>query len=222
MALGHLMKYLFTLPPMAFASSFQCAFRFNSYVGFAIIGGLHGAEGIATFGLLVGFMIPLANVASVWALARHGGGNWIREVTRNPLIISTVAGLLWSIAQVPLPEAAAHTFSLLAAASLPMGLIAVGAGLKLKAFTRQKKAMAYLVTAKLVVLPAIAYGIARSLGLQGVYFDTAMVLAALPTASSAYILAVRMGGEGKLVASIIAANVMVAMVTIPFWMSLLK
>ncbi|MBI2314185.1 MAG: hypothetical protein HYU77_16980 [Betaproteobacteria bacterium] len=55
-------------------------------------------------------------------------------------------------------------------------------------------------------------------GLQRVYFKAAVMFGALPTASSAYILAVRMGGEGKLVASLIAANTAAAMLTLPFWL----
>ena len=47
-----------------------------------------------------------------------------------------------------------------------------------------------------------------------------LVLAALPTASSAYILAVRMGGDGRTVATIITVNVFVAMVTLPLWLGL--
>ena len=57
--------------PVSHASAFQCAFRFNSYLGFAIIGGLHGDAGIAAMALIQSLVIPLVNVVAVWALARH-------------------------------------------------------------------------------------------------------------------------------------------------------
>ncbi|MCZ7653080.1 MAG: hypothetical protein M5R42_00475 [Rhodocyclaceae bacterium] len=57
---------------MIFASRFQCAFRFNSYIGLAVAGNLHGEAGIAAMGILIGAMVPMANLASVWMLARHG------------------------------------------------------------------------------------------------------------------------------------------------------
>lgn len=63
-------------------------------------------------------------------------------------------------------------------------------------------------------------GLALLLGLKGLYFQSVLVLAALPTASSAYILAVRMGGDGRTVATIITVNVFVAMVTLPLWLGL--
>ena len=46
---------------------------------------------------------------------------------------------------------------------------------------------------KLVAMPLIALAAARYAGLQGIHFDVALIFAALPTASSAYILAQRMG-----------------------------
>jgi len=64
-ALGYLAKFLFHAPPKIFAATFQAFFRFNSYVGLAIAGGLHGQDELAAIGLLMGFMVPVANVASV-------------------------------------------------------------------------------------------------------------------------------------------------------------
>ena len=40
----------------------------------------------------------------------------------------------------------------------------------------------------------------------------------LPTASSAYILAQRMGGDGRSVAWLISAGTLAAMVTLPLWL----
>jgi predicted permease len=72
---------------------------------------------------------------------------------------------------------------------------------------------------KLVVVPALAWGLAEWFDLSGMYRTAAIVLATLPTASSAYILAVRMGGDGKLVASIITMNIFVGMLTLPLWLA---
>ena len=218
MGLGYLAKPLFQPPAMVFASGFQCAFRFNSYVGLAILGGLHGLDGVAVFGLLVGVMVPIANVVAVWALAHHGDGRIWGELARNPLIISTLAGMLWSALGLPLPTIAATTLHFLGEAALPIGLIAVGAGLHLEALTERKRLMAYLIVVKLLVLPTVAFFVARAIGLRGVYFDSALVLAALPTASSAYILATQMRGDGRLVASVISLNVALAVVTLPAWL----
>lgn len=219
--LSYAARFLFDVPAISFASAFQCAFRFNSYVGFAIMGSLHGSAGIAAFGLLTGFIVPLVNFASVWALARHGDGRLLRELIRNPLILSTFAGLAWATLELPLPKAAASTLGFLGVAALPMGLIAVGAGLRPFAFGAFKGLSAYVLAIKLIAVPATAYLVAHWLGLSGTYFSAALVLAALPTASSAYILTVQMRGDSQLVASLIALNVLVAIVTLPWWLTLI-
>jgi malonate transporter len=218
--LGYLAKPLFSPPKMVFASGFQCAFRFNSYVGLAILGTMHGLDGIAVFGLLVGVMIPVANVVAVWALAHHGDGRLWGELARNPLIVSTLAGIAWALFGLPVPTIASTTLHFLGEAALPIGLIAVGAGLHLEALTERKRLMSYLVAVKLLAVPAVGYVAARTFGLTGVYFDSALVLAALPTASSAYILATQMKGDGRLVASVIALNIVAAIVTLPFWLAM--
>ncbi len=220
MLLGYAGKWLFRAPELSFASGFQCAFRFNAYIGFALLGGLKGQAGVAAFGLLTGFMVPLANVASVWALARHGGSRWFEELIRNPLVLSTFAGLLWTAAGLPLPGAVSAALDFLGQAALPLGLIAVGAGLRLLALREQKALSVYLTVVKLLLVPAVAYLAAQWFGLTGTYFTTALVLAALPTASSAYILTVQMGGDGQLVASLIALNLLGALLTLPWWLAL--
>jgi len=220
MVLGYLAKPLFAPPRMVFASGFQCAFRFNSYIGLAILGGLHGLDGIAVFGLLVGIMVPISNFAAVWALAHHGNGKLWSELARNPLIVATLAGITWAALGLPLPVIAGTTLHFLGEAALPIGLIAVGSGLHIEALTERKRFMSYLVIVKLLVVPAVGYATARVFGLSGVYFDSALVLAALPTASSAYILATQMKGDGRLVASVIALNIVIAILTLPFWLAM--
>jgi malonate transporter len=55
--------------------------------------------------------------------------------------------------------------------------------------------------------------------MKGVYFDIVIAFSALPSASSAYILTQRMGGDGARVAWLISATTLVAMVTLPAWLA---
>jgi predicted permease len=209
---------------MAFASQFQCAFRFNSYIGLAVAGKLHGEAGIAAMGILIGAMVPLANLASVWMLARHGQSGVLREIVRNPLIIGTVAGLAFNLGGLELPGVAGQFLARLSEASIALGLLAVGAALRLRGGKSThleasgRCAAGYFVGVKLLAVPAIAWMAARALGLKGVYFDVAVMFGALPTASSAYILAMRMGGDGAGVAWLISATTLGAMLTMPVWL----
>jgi predicted permease len=220
MGLGYLSKYLFQDPPKVFASAFQCSFRFNSYVGLAVAGALYGKPGIAAIGLLMGFLVPMANVAAVSLLARHGEGKWLSSVLGNPLILATAGGIAFSLSGLKLPALLDHTLELLARASLPLGLMAVGAGMRLTGLSHARGHLWYGVTVKLLVLPAIAWGLALLFGLTGLWFQTAILLAALPHSTVAYVLAVRMGGDGQVTAAQVTATTLLSMLTLPFWLGL--
>jgi len=203
---------------MVFASRFQCAFRFNSYIGLAVAGNLHGEAGIAAMGILIGAMVPMANFASVWMLARHGQLGVLRELARNPLILGTLAGLLFNLSGAELPQVAGQFLARLSEASIALGLLAVGAALQLRGASGVHLPSAFLLGVKLIAVPAAAWGAARAFGLQGIYFDVVVMFGALPTASSAYILAMRMGGDGPGVAWLISASTLLAMLTMPLWL----
>lgn len=221
MALGYAAKYLFRAPPKVFAASFQSSFRFNSYVGLAVAGSLHGRDGLAAIGLLMGFLVPMANVASVWALARHGEGRWLKEILLNPLIMATAGGIAFSLAGLHLPELLRTPIGLLSQASLPMGLIAVGAGLRLQGLSHHRGTLWYGVAVKLLVLPAVAWGLASAFGLAGVYFHIAVLMAALPVSTVSYVLAMRMGGDGSISAAQVMVTTLLAMATLPMWLLLM-
>jgi hypothetical protein len=212
---------LMPISAVAFSSRFQCAFRFNSYIGIAAVGKLFGEPGIAIFGVLIGVMVPIANIAAVTALARHGKTSLWRELATNPLIIATITALMWSVLGLPMPEPVGQFLSRLSEATIATGLLAVGAALKWRTHVRGLASEIYFIAVKLVALPVAAWFAGRWLGLEGIYFGVAVLFAALPTASSAYILAARMGGDSAGVAWLISVGTVVAMVTMTVWISLL-
>jgi malonate transporter and related proteins len=219
MALGGLARWLFHIPPASFASQFQCAFRFNTYIGLAVAAALYGNDGLVAMGLLTGAMVPPANIAAVGMLARQSGASIWRELARNPLMLGTLAGLLWNVSALPVPDPAARFFGRLADAAIALGLLAVGSALRLRGRPGGGyRVAAWFLAVKLLALPLAAIALARWMGLGGTYFGVALAFAALPTASSAYILAQRMGGDGASVAWLISAGTLAAMVTLPLWL----
>jgi predicted permease len=81
-------------------------------------------------------------------------------------------------------------------------------------------AHAWWLGVKLVAVPAIAWGLTRALGFAGAEAKVLLLCAALPTASNAYILAVRMTGDGSAVATQITVGTVLSMLTIALWMSI--
>ena len=217
MVLGILPRFFTRVPPLTFASVFQCAYRFNSYIALAVAGMLFGSPGIATMGLIVGAAVPFANLVSVWMLARHGEVGLWREVARNPLIWGTLAGFMLNFAGFVPPMPVQAFLGRLADASIALGLITVGAALRLDNTPGVRWVSIWLLGVKLLALPVIAAVVGRWLGLSGLNYQIVVLFAALPTASSAYILAMRMGGDGRSVAWLISATTLGSMLTLPLW-----
>ncbi len=201
------------------ASGAQVAFRFNSFIALAMAERLGGAQGVAGMALLMAFCVPVANVAAVWPLARHGGQPYLRELARNPLILGTLAGLLANLMGLRLPEPLNLTLQRIGLAALPIGLMAVGAGLRFGGLKAASGLAAALLLIRHAALPLVALGLTLLIGLPDAQRLTVLLFAALPTASSAYVLAVRMGGDGAYVAGLVTVSTLLAMVCLPLWLA---
>jgi predicted permease len=197
------------------ASGAQCAFRFNSYVALALAERLGGASYVAWTALLLALCVPLCNAGAVWTLARHGGQNVWHEVLRNPLIVGTLAGLAGNLAGLHLPAAVDISLTRVSSAALPIGLMAVGAGLQFGGLKSAPGLAALLLGIRHLVLPAVGLGLGLLLALPKDQARTLLAFAALPTASSAFVLAARMGGDAPYVAGLITASTLLGMVSIP-------
>ena len=220
MALSALARPLLRLPHPTFAACFQCAFRFNTYIALAAASRLAGVEGVAAMSLLVGVLVPVVNVAAVAMLAQQRGRRVWVAIARNPLVIACAGGLTWNAAAIPMPQPVSTLLELLAGAALPLGLIAAGAGLELVLGTLPVRAIVWWNAIKLVALPAIAFGLSSLFGVSTLERQVAVLLAAVPTAPSSYILAMQMTGVGAPVALLISSTTLLAIVTLPAWLSL--
>lgn len=220
MALAYLVHWWPGVDHKLHASGAQIAFRFNSYIALALAERLGGAMGVAWIAILIAVCVPLCNAGAVWFLARHSGQDSWKEMARNPLILSTVAGLAVQLIGIPPPDWFVGTVSRIGQAALPMGLLAVGAGLKIGGLTAAPKLAASLLAIRHLVLPCLAWWLGPALGLPPAQSSILLAFAALPTASSAYVLAVRMGGHGPFVAGLITLSTLLGMASIPLWLSL--
>ena len=219
-ALGFAARWIFRPNPAFFASCVQTAFRYNSYVGLALAQSLVGARGVALMALIIAICVPLANMFAVYALARHRQTGVLREMAVNPLILATVSGLVVNLLGLELPTLLGTFLSRLGTASLALGLLCIGAGLTFASVHEERPTMSYLVAVKLLAMPAIGLALIHALDLNGTPALIVLLFAALPTASSAYILAARMGGHAAPVAYAITVQTLLAMLTLPLAISL--
>jgi predicted permease len=204
------------------AASAQVAFRFNSFVGLALVERLAGPQGTSLLAVLIGFCVPLLNLGAVWPMARHGGHDLLRELARNPLIIGTAAGLIGNLLGLTLPPWLEPTVSRIGGASLTLGLMAAGAGMQMTAIARAKLLALALLLLKHAAMPLLALSAALLFGLDATQRTVLLAFSALPTASSCYVLASRMGYDGAYVAALVTLSTVLGTLSLPFALSVLN
>ena len=210
-----------------FSSLFQGSIRFNTYVGLALVFALYGQEGLGWAAVTISFLIPLVNLLCILVLTHFGHGEkggpvWIvQQLIRNPLIIACLLGIGLNLSGIGLPLGSDRVVEILARAALPLGLLAVGAGLDLKALHGAKRDVVLVSVIKLLLFPMVMALACHASGVSGVTAGVLVIFAALPTAPTAYILARQLGGDGPLMANIITLQTLFAAVTLALVMGLL-
>lgn len=203
------------------AASAQVAFRFNSFIGLALADRLAGPEGLLMIAVLIGVCVPLFNVAAVWPMARHAKSGFLRELVRNPLIIATATGLAANLLGFTMPVWLEPTVTRIGAASLALGLMAAGAGMQLVHLSQAKTLAVAVLSIRHLLLPVVALGLSKLFNLSPPQTTILLAFSALPTASSAYVLAARMGYNGGYVAGLVTLSTMLGVLSLPFALGVL-
>ncbi|MDC6110180.1 AEC family transporter [Serratia rubidaea] len=204
-----------------FSSVIQGALRPNTYIGVAAAAATYGSTGLTVTSISIAVAIPLLNVASIIILMYYGRGakpaasQIIRALARNPVILSVLAGLLFNAQQIALPQTVRDILHILGGASLPLGLLAVGAGLDLRAARASQGAVLQSAFVKLLFVPLITLLIGVWSGISGPVLATVVLFNALPCTPSAYIMSKLLGGDHRLSAGIISVQTVLAPITIP-------
>ena len=204
------------------AASAQVAFRFNSFIGLALAERLAGPQGLQMIAVLIGVCVPLLNVAAVWPMARQGQHSFARELLRNPLIIATASALACNLLGLHIPLWIQPSVQRIGSASLALGLMAAGAGMQFGLLTRSKMLSVSVLSIRHLLLPLCAWAIARALQLDAVQTTVLLAFSALPTASSCYVLAARMGYNGPYVAGLVTVSTVLGLVSLPLALGFLR
>ena len=204
------------------AAAAQVSFRFNSFIGLALAERLAGSAGLQTIAVLIGVCVPLVNVAAVWPMAQHGPHSFARELLRNPLILATVSALACNLLGLQIPHWAAPPLQRIGAASLALGLMAAGAGLQFGLLRTSKLLTLGVLSIRHALLALLAWGLAWALRLDATQSTVLLAFSALPTASSCYVLAARMGYNGPYVAGLVTLSTLLGMLSLPFALGVLR
>lgn len=204
------------------AAAAQIGFRFNSFIGLALAERLAGAPGLLLMAVLIGVCVPMFNIAAVWPMARHGQHGFLREVVRNPLIVATASGLAANLLGFRIPGWIEPSVSRIGAASLALGLMSAGAGMQIGALAQGQLLGGAVLTVRHLLTPLVGWALARWWQLDAVQTTVLLAFSAMPTASTCYVLAARMGYNGPYVAGLVTLSTLLGMVSLPFALGVLR
>jgi len=207
------------------AASAQVGFRFNSFIALALAERVAGPQGLQMVAVLIGMCVPMFNVGAVWPMYRQNAlrdahaqrKGFATELVRNPLIW----GLLANVVGLHIPQWLEPTVTRIGGASLALGLMAAGAGMQLGSLAVAKRMGVALLSIKHLAMPLMAWGLARLFGLNPAQTAVLLMFSALPTASSCYVLAARMGFNGAYVAGLVTLSTLLGMASLPFALGIL-
>lgn len=208
-----------------FGAITQGVLRFNTYLGLAATGSLYGQEGLMVAALMLALMVPAVNVLSVWSLTSERGlsvRSLLLPIAKNPLILACLAGALVNLCGFGMPGGSDRLLNLLAASSLPLGLLCVGAALRPEELTHEMRTMGWNSLTRLVLMPAMALAVAMTLHLPPVESTVLVLFFALPTAPTAYVLTRQLGGDSQLMVGIITLQTLLAAVSLLAVMAVLQ
>lgn len=226
-------RYFIKADAVTHASVFQCGFRFNTYIGFAICTRFCGAEGPSLLAMLIAFWVPISNSIAVSDLVRavakrdnqsENRSQLLRTtvlgVARDPLIIATVLGLIFNYLGIELIQPIKDFLSHLGSASLAMGLLCIGAGLQFSNLAKHFKLIAASCLVRLAVVPLMAWIVIQLTGLSGNAAAVVLVFASLPTAQSCYVMTANMHGNASIVAAVTTLQTLLSMLTLSILIAL--
>ena len=208
------------------SSVYQGSIRFNTYIGLACIDVLYGDRGLTTAALCLAIYIPLVNILCVASLTGAGEGGpkrisrVINAVAKNPLVLACVAGIVISYTGFNIPTLAESVIEILSQPALPIGLLAVGAGIRFVTLKEQSWQLLVAVINKLAVFPGLVLAACVLFETPNSVAVILLLLTALPAPPSAYILAKQLGGNESLMANIITLQTLAAFFVIPVWIEL--
>lgn len=202
------------------------------FVGLPVIENAFGPGVLGPAAVLIGLMVPVYNLLAVLLLSlphheRNRGerGLWKKatlDVLRNPLILGSLSGVLFSALHLPIPTGIDRSLDLVARMALPAALLSVGAGIDLGQVRTEMLPTAGVSLIKLIAYPAAIYAALGLFGVAGSESHFVVLLFASPTAVVSAIMAQEMKGDEQLAASIVVGTTIASLFTISAWIALFR
>ena len=213
----------------SFCSVFQGITRPNTYIGLAGAYALFGDPGLAILAVCIVAIIPLVNILAVlvhqrWATPEGKSRSFFNifaGAVKNPVVAACIIGFTLNVSSLGIPPVIGPVLNILGKGALPLGLMAVGAGLSFRTLTEAPVLYSALSFVKLAVLPALTYIIATMFGVDGIALTIAVLFSALPVSATSYVMSRQMNGNDRMMSAIISVTTLVSLFSLPLVISIL-
>jgi len=213
----------FKVPAYQAGSFSQSCYRFNTYIGMAVMLNALGEEGARQFSILIGLIIPIINILAVSTLSWYSEKKvsfpqrvvlTAKALISNPLIIACIAGLAYWKFMGGFPVFIDNTFRLASFVTLPLALFSIGGALTLGTMKNYFKLSLVASLFKLVILPLSGYLFLNAFDATGISFRVGMLYFTLPTSPALYILSSQLSSDTQLASAAIALSTLLSVISL--------
>jgi predicted permease len=209
----------------------QSCYRFNSYIGVAIVLSALGEEGIKQFGILIGLIIPIINVLCVSTLIWFSEeqvqpakrlGQTAKALISNPLIVACISAIIYANIWQGFPPFIDNTLKLSSNVALPLAMLSIGGALTLSTVKDHFKLSLIASIFKLLMLPLIGYGFLTAFGVADPGLKIGLIYFALPASPALYILSSQLNSDTNLASASIALSTILSFFSLSIALLILR
>ena len=215
-----------TRDPLKQGVALQAIFRSNFVLyGLPIVQSLYAKERLGPTTIMITIIVPVFNILAVIALEMFRSGKVdvvkiIINICKNPLIIGSTLGILFSVIKLDLPQIMRNSLSSLSGAATPVALIVLGGTFRRQTVGENKKILTALTVLRLIAVPGVMLCAAALLGFRDVELLTFVALFGSPSAVSSFSMAQQMGSDSELAGQNLLFTTVFSILTIFMWVSL--
>ena len=207
----------------------QGIFRSNFVImGLPVAEVLTGGKDLGSVTLLIATVVPLFNFLAVFVLETFRGGKVkpgevLLEILKNPLVVSSLLGILFQMLSVRLPGLVETAVSNLGRIATPLQLFLLGAFFRFDGMKVRLRPVIAVTAVKLFVTPGLILPAAAVAGFRGAEFIALIGVFATPTAVNSFTLVQQMHcGDEELAGNIVVATSAVSMLSLFLWILLFR
>lgn len=206
----------------------QGLFRGNYVLfGIPIAEMIVGPEIVGAAAIVMVLVVPLYTTLAVVALEYFRSGKpdlkrILLSVLKNPLIISSILGIIWMLTGWQLPDLLRKPLNDLAGIGTPLSLFALGGTFRFASVRSNLKPLVQTTVGKLVLLPMLMMGLGLLCGLRGPLMAILLGVAATSVSASSFPLVESMGGDGEFAGQIVVMTTLFCFPTMFLWVFLLS